>query len=114
MHKISPPGSREPAATFDQPFEMLSACHDRVRRSLSLLQRLVEHVQGHGADQRAREAARDVLRYFNVAAPAHHEDEERHVVPALRASGDPEAIAAAQKLLDEHEAIRKAWAELQP
>ncbi|RZJ07918.1 MAG: hemerythrin domain-containing protein, partial [Rubrivivax sp.] len=29
-----------PAVGFDQPFEMLAACHDRVRRSLDLLERL--------------------------------------------------------------------------
>jgi hemerythrin-like domain-containing protein len=114
MHRISSPGSREPAATFEQPFEMLSACHDRVRRSLKLLHRLAVHAQAHGADHRARDAARDVLRYFTVAAPAHHEDEERHVIPALRASGDPRALEAAQRLLDDHEQIREAWSELQP
>lgn len=113
MHKISPPGSHERAATFEQPFEMLSACHERVRRSLKLLLRLVEHVQAHGADERARDAVRDVLRYFNVAAPAHHEDEERHVVPALRASGNAEAMAAAQRLIDDHASIQAAWSELQ-
>jgi hemerythrin-like domain-containing protein len=114
MHKISPPGSHEAAATFEQPFEMLAACHDRVRRSLKLLLRLVGHVQTHGADPHARDAARDVLRYFIVAAPAHHEDEERHVVPALRSSGDAAAMAAAQRLVDDHASIRAAWSELQP
>ena len=114
MHRISPPGSSEPAATFEQPFEMLTACHDRVRRSLKLLHRLIEHAVTHGADERARDAARDVLRYFTVAAPAHHEDEERHVVPALRASGDPRAMEVAQRLIDDHVLIHEAWAELRP
>jgi hypothetical protein len=56
-----------PAASLDQPFELLAGCHDRVRRSLALLQRLVEHVRAHGADAQARSAADDVLRYFDIA-----------------------------------------------
>ena len=35
------PGFDAPAVGFEQPFEMLLACHDRVRRSLALLGRLV-------------------------------------------------------------------------
>lgn len=114
MHKISLPGLRERAATFDEPFAMLDACHDRVRRSLALLQRLVRHVAAHGADRQARDAARDVLRYFTLAAPAHHEDEERHVIPALLGSGDPASMAAAHRMLDDHVRIRAAWAALEP
>ena len=51
-----------PAVGFDEPFEMLTACHDRVRRGLDLLQRLHAHVLQHGVDDRARDAATDVLR----------------------------------------------------
>jgi hemerythrin-like domain-containing protein len=108
------PGLHSPAAGFDQPFEMLAACHERVQRSLVLLQRLVAHVDLHGADRQARDAAADVLRYFNQAAPAHHEDEERHVIPRLQASGDPRAQAAARQLLEDHDAIRRRWAALAP
>lgn len=108
------PGFESPAAGFEQPFEMLSACHDRVRRSLALLGRLCEHVEAHGADAQACQAAADVLRYFSLAAPAHHEDEERHVVPALYARGDKESLRIAQHLLDDHAAIRAGWARLAP
>lgn len=111
---VALPGLHSPAAGFDQPFEMLAACHERVQRSLGLLQRLVDHAEAHGADTQAREAAADVLRYFERAAPAHHEDEERHVVPLLQASADPRAHAAARQLLDDHAAIRRLWAALAP
>jgi hemerythrin-like domain-containing protein len=103
-----------PAAGFENPFAMLDACHDRVRRSLDLLQRLNVHVQVKGVDEPARSAARDVLRYFTRAAPQHHEDEERHVVPALRATADAAAHDAADRLLREHAAIRTAWTALEP
>jgi hemerythrin-like domain-containing protein len=60
----------------------------------------------------ARQAARDVLRYFDLAAPAHHEDEERHVLPLLRASGAGAANAAlAERLHADHEAMAAAWAQ---
>lgn len=98
-----------PAVGFDQPFEMLAACHDRVRRSLGLLQRLHAHVQLHGVDSQAREAAADVLRYFDRAGPAHHEDEERHVLPRLRAAG---LAPLAQRLQADHGEMARLWSLL--
>ena len=82
-----------PAAGFDQPFEMLAACHERAARMLDLLARLLPHLASQGCDEQARQAARDVMRYFDLAGPAHHEDEERHVFPLLQASPDPAAQA---------------------
>lgn len=101
-----------PAAGFDQPFEMLGACHERVRRTLALMQRLVAHVQTHGVDANARSAAGDVWRYFEVAGPAHHEDEERHVIPLLLASGDATLMAAARQMRGDHERMDAVWATL--
>ena len=108
------PGMHTPAAGFDEPFEVLAGCHERVRRSLALLQRVADHLASHTPDTRARDAAGDVLRYFERAAPAHHEDEERHVLPLLRSSGEPALEAAATRLLADHEAIRSSWAALRP
>ena len=73
-----------PAAGFDEPFEMLAACHERVQRMLRLLRRLAAHLGEHGADAQAAQAAVDVMRYFDEAAPRHHDDEELHVLPRLR------------------------------
>ncbi len=94
----------------EQPFEMLDACHDRMQRMLALLARLRAHVAAHGADTQAREAARDVQRYFDLAAPQHHLDEERHVLPALRASGDPGLAALADRLSSDHRRMEAGWA----
>jgi hypothetical protein len=41
------------AATFEQPFEMLKACHERVERMLAL-RRACATPSGHGADADAR------------------------------------------------------------
>lgn len=101
-----------PGAGFDQPFEMLAACHERVARMLGLLQRLQAHLQQRGADASASSAARDVMRYFDQAAPQHHLDEERHVFPLLRASADPRLVALAGRLQAEHRTMAAAWAVL--
>lgn len=98
-----------PGAGYDQPFEMLSACHDRVRRSLDLLARLQAHLAAHGADDQAQGAARDVLRYFDIAAPAHHADEERHVFPALLAADAGAHGALVARLQQDHRDMAEAW-----
>ncbi len=100
---------RGPAVGFEEPFEMLGACHDRVERMLALLERLAAHLPAHGADAQAADAARDVMRYFDQAAPKHHEDEERHVFPVLRASGRPELEALAERLHADHLRMAEAW-----
>lgn len=98
-----------PGAGFDAPFEMLSACHERVQRTLSLLQRLQAHLGTHGADGQARDAARDVMRYFDLAAPAHHDDEERHVFPALLAADAARHGALVARLQDDHRRMAAQW-----
>lgn len=98
---------RAPSAGFDRPYEMLAACHERVARMVGLLERLAVHVQSQGADAQARDAARDVMRYFDIASPLHHQDEERHVFPRLRAQGQG---ALADRLCADHEAMVPAWA----
>ncbi|MGZ5179811.1 MAG: hemerythrin domain-containing protein [Ramlibacter sp.] len=100
-----------PAAGFEQPFAMLEACHSRLQRTLDLLQRLAAHVREAGADDQARQAARDVMRYFDQAAPQHHLDEERHVLPALEASGDAALQDLAARLRADHRRMDSGWAE---
>ena len=93
---------------------MLTGCHERVRRSLALLARLADHLRRRGADAAARDAAADVLRYFERAAPAHHDDEERHVLPKLRAAGEPAMALLAARLHADHERMAEAWAQMRP
>ena len=108
------PGFHAPAAGFEAPFELLEACHERVQRSLSLLSRLVEHVAARGHDAHSRSAAADVLRYFDIAAPLHHEDEERHVFPPLERHPDAAVRAAVERLRADHRAMTAAWQRLRP
>lgn len=110
------PGFSSPAVGFDQPFEMLEACHERVQRSVDLLTRLAEHLHTVGHDAAAQQAAADVLRYFDVAAPHHHEDEERHVFPPLLALPQDEAHAAVhaavRQLQQDHLLMHRLWQSL--
>lgn len=112
--QVSLPGFNSPAAGFEQPFEMLRACHERVHRSLRLLQRLIEHIDAHGHDASSRSAASDVLRYFDVAAPLHHEDEEKHVFPAVMEGGGSDLRAAVSQLDAEHDSLEALWQKLRP
>lgn len=104
------PGFSTPAVGFDEPFAMLQACHERVQRTLDLLARLRDHVHKRGPDQAARDAARDVLRYFDIAAPLHHQDEELHVFPLLLAQGSATMQALVERLQDDHRHMAADWA----
>lgn len=97
------------APTFDTPVDMLRACHDQVRRFSTLSLRLCDHVTQHGADDQASQAAANILRYFNVAAPLHHADEEDDLFPALRRLNDPVLTATLDALEAEHEELAQLW-----
>lgn len=98
----------------ERPLELLYACHERVRRFTTTAGRLAAHVRAHGADAEAREAASNVLRYFDLALPNHHADEEEDVFPALRRLGDPAVDQAIDDLLAQHETLGAAWGEVRP
>ena len=109
--QIGMPGYRAPGVGFEAPFEMLEACHERVERMLGLILRLQKHLQEVGCDNSAREAARDVMRYFDQAAPRHHEDEERHVFPPLMAGPDAAVKALVLRLIQDHRQMELAWTD---
>lgn len=104
------PGFDSPGVGFEQPFEMLEGCHERVQRSLDLLCRLVDYIDDKGHDTQTQSAAADVLRYFDIAAPLHHADEETHLFPLLLAQGDAPLHAAVRRLHDDHLQMEKLWA----
>lgn len=105
------PGHRAPAAGFEEPFEMLATCHERVERVLELQTRLQQHLLDKRCDEPARQAARDVIRYFDIAAPLHHQDEELHVFPALLAGPDAELHRLVARLVQDHRNMEAAWSE---
>lgn len=109
----APFGHAAPVAGFEVPIEMLAACHGRVEQQCATLTRLVAHVAANGADTAARQAAAAVMRYFDLAAPHHHADEEADLFPALRAGGasaDLQALMA--RLMGEHRELEARWGGL--
>jgi len=106
------PGFSAPGVGLDQPFEMLSACHERVQRTLRLLEKVVTHVQAHGSDAKVVDAVADVLRYFDLAAPRHHEDEELHVFPLLLQQNDGALTNAVMRMQADHVQMTAQWARL--
>ncbi|MEO8024435.1 hemerythrin domain-containing protein [Polaromonas sp.] len=90
---------------------MLAACHERVERMLALLARLQQHLLAQGRDEPARQAARDVMRYFDLAAPLHHQDEELHVFPPLLAGPDAGLRSLVERLVRDHRAMEVTWPE---
>jgi hemerythrin-like domain-containing protein len=104
---------RSPGASFDEPVEMWLACHQRVRRFAALLGRLKTHVEASGADEEAQMGAASIRRYFNEAAPRHHEDEEVDMFPLLRERGtDAATLAVLERIETEHLAMAALWREL--
>jgi hemerythrin-like domain-containing protein len=107
------PGFSSPAAGFDEPMAMLSACHDRMRRSLDQLTKICTRLEAGRIDEAVHHAARDVLRYFDQAAPNHHEDEEQHIFPRLLADMDDPAVrTAVLQLQEDHLRMESHWSHL--
>lgn len=105
-----------PAPSFDEPLEMLAACHDRIEAQLCTLEKLIEHVSARGADAPAREAAAGVMRYFDTAGVEHHRDEDQEIFPLLRrlaAERDrPEVSAVINGLEQDHSTMDAQWSRL--
>ena len=103
-----------PVASFDDPIEMLSLCHGRMQHSLDTLRRLEAFLGMRGPSGETASAAAAVLRYFDIAAPLHHQDEDEDVYPALRAcvaEDDPLRLTL-DELHDEHKKLDELWAFL--
>ena len=105
---------------MDSPIEMLAACHQKVRHFARLSSQLAVYLDNKGADAMAQETARNILRYFDIAGPLHHQDEEQDLFPALRAaaraSGDAPAARALCGAIDEvqaeHVVLDGLWADV--
>jgi pyridoxamine 5'-phosphate oxidase len=104
------------APGFDQPIAVLRHCHDRIRKQLHTMQKLVEHLPTSGADIEAQQAASAVIRYFENAAGKHHEDEEQDLMPMLQAcarEADADLLnSLIPGLLREHAQMESDWKRL--
>jgi pyridoxamine 5'-phosphate oxidase len=101
------------APGFDQPIAVLKHCHDRIRKRLATMQKLLPHLAQHGADAEAQQAAQAVLKYFDKAAHLHHADEEENLVPMLQSVAQGEDAATLAELvpgiLQDHDEMDAMW-----
>ena len=88
---------------------MLIACHERVQRMLDLLDRARMHALTKGCDANLNSAFTDVMRYFDLAAPQHHLDEELHVFPIVLAKGNQSQKEIVRVLIQDHETMAHLW-----
>jgi len=95
-------------------FEALDLCHRETLRMLQELDALVDRLGDVGADDRARAMAGTIERHFSGAVAAHHADEERHLFPALWASGDARTRQVVERLRQDHAWMDVNWRSLQP
>lgn len=95
-------------ATWQEPIEMLYACHDKVRRFCHHLSLLPGYLEKNGVNQAVLNDVKIILQYFNQAAPLHHKDEEKDFFPALMAKV-PEVQEKVEELERQHEVLHESW-----
>ena len=102
------------APGFDQPLDVLLACHGRFEKQCATLEKLLMHLSEHGSDAAAQQAARNILNYFDHAAIHHHDDEERNLFPLLERAGQGEWCEVVELLTSEHDDLAQLWRALRP
>ena len=94
MHISSPEqyaAQQQDGSSFERPIELLLSCHEKISRFSSALAELCQTLLNNGWDDSLAASAEQISRYFNIASPEHHLDEENHLFPALMAL-DPQLM----------------------
>ncbi|HHF4122770.1 TPA: hemerythrin domain-containing protein [Haemophilus influenzae] len=95
-------------ATWNEPIEMLYACHSKVKRFCRQLSILPDYLEKHGYTQAVLNDVEQILSYFNRAAPLHHDDEELDFFPQL-VKVAPQAQSTIDELEQQHKNLHKNW-----
>lgn len=103
----------ESAPDFSDPLGLLRACHERMLAHCARLTRLAAHLQEHGANSEALQAAGTIYRYFTTAARHHHDDEEQDLFPLL-AQQSLKLADLVHRLKQDHVELDALWRELEP
>ena len=98
-------------ATWNEPIEMLYACHSKVKRFCRQLTILPDYLAKHGCNQAVKNDVQQILNYFNQSAPLHHDDEEKDFFPLL-VKYVPEAQKDIDELERQHVTLHDNWAKL--
>jgi pyridoxamine 5'-phosphate oxidase len=95
---------------------VLKHCHGRIKKQLATLSKLGRYLNKHGVDAEAQAAAQAVLRYFRIAAPLHHEDEEVNLLPVLAQLSQQQGVSEFQdwqsSILLQHQQMHEQWLNL--
>jgi len=102
------------APDFDQPVELMKACHRRIEKFLGVLERVALSAS---LDAETRPALSTALNYFHTAGPRHNSDEEDDLFPMLLAldGHSPQWKAKIDELAADHhvaDAMHQRLAEL--
>ncbi|WP_040975662.1 hemerythrin domain-containing protein [Necropsobacter massiliensis] len=100
-----------PSVGWDDPIDMLYACHGKVKGFCRQLRILPEYLQTKGINQAVKNDVRQILTYFNHSAPLHHEDEEKDFFPALLRYV-PDAQQDIDALERQHLDLHQNWTRL--
>ncbi|MGR3807715.1 Hemerythrin HHE cation binding domain-containing protein [Pasteurella testudinis DSM 23072] len=98
-------------ASWAEPIEMLYACHSKVKRFCRQLQMLPDYLVKNGVNQAVKNDVQQILNYFEIAAPLHHDDEEQDFFPALLAHYPP-AKTNIDELERQHIVLHENWGKL--
>jgi hemerythrin-like domain-containing protein len=93
---------------------VLDACHRKTLAMLEDLSMLVVQLERRRPDASMSARAAKIAAYFSTTAREHHEDEERHVFPALVALGKPDIVRAVLQLQQDHDWLEEDWFDLAP
>lgn len=104
-----------PAAVED-PVDSLLSFHRRVERQLAALGRLPGHIEALGIDAEVMSIAAAALDCFGAAIAAHHEEEERDLLPLIErrivARELPAFRDIRRRLEVDHREMERTWREL--
>ncbi len=95
-------------------FTALDGCHRKTLAMLGELSALVADLDYQGLTPLACESAAKIAAFFSSEAREHHVDEERHLFPALVATGKPELVEAVLHLQRDHDWLEEDWFDLAP
>jgi hemerythrin-like domain-containing protein len=105
----------QPESTFADPIGLLTDCHRRIERFLSVLIEVSAQAQGGLLTAGQRTALETALRYFREAAPKHTADEEETLFPRLRSLDRSEVkpiLAKIDSLERDHAHADRSHAEI--
>ena len=108
------PRDTDRTAASADGFAALDECHRQTLAAIAKLDLLVDRLEGNAPDPATRALAAEVVRHFSTTARQHHIDEERHVFPALAASGDAAMQQTVLELQQDHHWLEEDWMTLLP